>query len=114
VDRIGLPAQLSAAANNEEVAPPFERLTSVASTSYTNGRAEDRTRPSTSSWPGSASADDPDLCLFAERLINLARVHGKAGAADEVERRFGGDRAEEDGSVTAEDFEPPRPDEPGQ
>ncbi|MDH6217160.1 hypothetical protein [Streptomyces pseudovenezuelae] len=130
VDRIGLLARLSAAANNDEVAPPFEHLIPVSSASHPDGRAEgheryDWERPFDPGYPPSQngtepnpdvdsflvwfgfSADDPDVEMFAERLINLARVHGKTAAADEIKRRFVRDTADE-----GEDGEGPGPSQP--
>ncbi|MFJ5309128.1 helix-turn-helix domain-containing protein [Streptomyces sp. NPDC088350] len=113
VDRIGLLAQLSAAAKNEPVAPPFEHLVSPPRTVFADGvpdcrASADRRQPydsgdATASGNGSGeglsvdsllewfgfSVADPDADLFAERLINLASVHGKTDAVDEIRRRFG-------------------------
>ncbi|MEW2572505.1 hypothetical protein [Streptomyces sp. NPDC047070] len=118
VDRIGLLARLSAAANNENVAPVFEHLVSPpvapyaeanggrhASTGWqwtpgsdtpasSNGAAPDSSSGSLDSldsflaWFGFAPGD-PDLVLFAERLTNLARAHDKSNVVDELRRRFG-------------------------
>ncbi|WLW56497.1 hypothetical protein [Streptomyces sp. YU58] len=117
VDRIGLLAQLSAAANNDEVAPQFAHLVSGPGTAYTNGAApehaqhdwqqpfdpghppsENGTKPDPSldtflAWFG-FSSDDPDVVLFTERLAHLARAHGKSAVADEIRRRFGDDHPE--------------------
>ncbi|WP_234048520.1 hypothetical protein [Streptomyces liliifuscus] len=111
VDHIGLLAQLSAAANNESVAPVFEHLVSPPTAPYADVRAGHHSPPeweqppdwgaATSSkgagpdtsldsflaWFGFAPAD-PDLDLFAERLIHLAHAHGKSDIVDELRRRF--------------------------
>jgi len=137
VDRIGLLAQLSAAANNDEVAPPFEHLVSVPNTPYTDGVAHGHepydwqqpfdpgtppsgngTKPDPSvdsflAWFG-FSPDDPDVDLFAERLVNLARAHGKSTVVEEFLRRFGDARAHQGEGDTAEHPEPPQPGEPAQ
>lgn len=137
VDRIGLLAQLSAAANNDEVPPPFEHLVSVPSSFYGNGATQeheqidwqqpfDAGRPSSGNGAGpdpfidsfltwfGFSPDDPDLDLFAERLANLVRVHGKSTAAEELKRRFGVARTDQREGDGENRPEPPRPDEPGQ
>ncbi|MDO0931552.1 hypothetical protein QQY66_07645 [Streptomyces sp. DG2A-72] len=57
------------------------------------------------------SADDPDLNLFGERLTNLARVHGKTDAVDELRRRFAGG-SEGDPEEGPDDVAPPALDEP--
>ncbi|CAM5418579.1 hypothetical protein [Streptomyces purpurascens] len=135
VDRIGLLAQLSAAANNDSVSPTFEHLVSAPSVSlahnataghtppgsqqgrvFTNPPSGNSTEPdpfldSLLPWFG-FTADDPDLDLFAQRLSDLAQAHGKTSAADEIKRRFhrnGADQKRGDGDDL---FEPPEPDEP--
>ncbi|MFI6341156.1 hypothetical protein [Streptomyces sp. NPDC050535] len=119
VDRIGMLARLSAAANNEGVAPVFEHLVSPPSEPYAENHVGHRppseweetqditgaasnkgTDPAPSldaflAWFG-FSPSDPDLELFAGRLIKLARVHGKSEVADELGRRFGQERADAD------------------
>ncbi|NEB05211.1 hypothetical protein [Streptomyces sp. SID13726] len=134
VDRIGLLARLSAAANNDEVAPPFEHLVSVPSAPHMNGAARghepydwqqafgpghtpagngSEPEPSVDSlltWFG-FSADDPDVVLFAERLVGLARVHGKSAAADEIRRRFAVDHADENEGDGPERPQSPEPDD---
>ncbi|MFI1727176.1 hypothetical protein [Streptomyces sp. NPDC020489] len=135
VDRIGLLAQLSAAANNDEVAPPFEHLvTTVPGPSYTDGAAWEPRHPdwqqtfepgrpspgngatpapsvdSFLAWFGFAP-DDPDIDLFAGRLTNLARAHGKSEVAEELSRRFDGasvDQGDDEGVPPG----PPPPDQP--
>ncbi|MFJ9630580.1 hypothetical protein ACIRU8_23020 [Streptomyces sp. NPDC101175] len=118
VDRIGLLAQLSAAAKNETVAPPFEHLVSPPSTVFEDGGSTDgwesaeRSRPYEAGTPASEngsgsglsvdsllewfgfSTADPDVSLFADRLIHLASVHGKTDAVDEIRRRFDHDPTE--------------------
>ncbi|MFE6365368.1 hypothetical protein ACFVP3_35900 [Streptomyces sp. NPDC057806] len=112
VDRIGLLAQLSAAANNERVAQPFDHLVTVPRETPAHGTADgpgarawqepsglgppisgtgadvDGSLDSLLTWFGFA-ADDPDVHLFAQRLLTLAVAHGKSGAADEIKHRFG-------------------------
>lgn len=118
VDRIGLLAQLSAAAKNEPVAPPFEHFVSPPRTVYADGTPDDREpadwqqpydmgdAPASDNGSGDGlsvdsllewfgfSVTDPDVDLFAERLIHLASVHGKTGAVDEIRHRFGHDPEE--------------------
>ncbi|MFE0106007.1 hypothetical protein [Streptomyces sp. NPDC059009] len=117
VDRIGLLARLSAAANNEDVSPPFEHLVPpppFATAAADRLEAEQPFSPDESrlnfddaftkeSGPPASSAldaflewfgfspDDPELDLFAERLINIAQAHGKTDIAEEIRRRFGPD-----------------------
>ncbi|AZS88422.1 hypothetical protein ELQ87_32420 [Streptomyces griseoviridis] len=118
VDRIGVLARLSAAARNEEVPPPFDRLTSTPGIPYPDeeeylwhrpfsaGRvpsppAEDTvtdpypTFDSVLAWFG-FSDDDADVQLFSERVAKLAEVHGRSEAADAIKSRFGGPGPEED------------------
>ncbi|MGW6014480.1 hypothetical protein [Streptomyces sp. NPDC055210] len=139
VDRIGLLAQLSAAANNENVAPVFEHLVSPPVAPYaeadggphappgwqwtpgsgtpasSNGAAPDASSGSSESldsfltWFGFAPAD-PDLDLFAERLMNLARAHDKSDVVDELRRRFGPAQPPEDDEEAGDT--PPAPEEP--
>ncbi|MFE0175529.1 hypothetical protein ACFWZ2_24730 [Streptomyces sp. NPDC059002] len=113
VDRIGLLARLSAAANNERVAPAFEHLVTPTMPAFVSSvqeggyrstptwepspdiglsalpddEAQDSPLDSLLSWFG-FSADDEDLELFAKRFIDLARAHGKTDVIDEVRRRF--------------------------
>ncbi|MER7225376.1 hypothetical protein [Streptomyces rubradiris] len=96
VDRIGVFAQLSAAARNESVAPQFEHM--VYRPGDRSAEAEPGETPLTPDDPvgtGSAdeteppfpadsvlacfgiSPDDPDRDLFATRLADVARAHGK-------------------------------------
>ncbi|CAL9319607.1 hypothetical protein SUDANB180_01596 [Streptomyces sp. enrichment culture] len=96
VDRIGVFAQLSAAARNESVAPQFEHL--VYRPGDRSDEAEPGETPLTPNDPvGTESAeeaeppfpadsvlacfgispDDPDRDLFATRLADVARAHGK-------------------------------------
>lgn len=114
VDRIGLLARLSAAANNEKVAPAFEHLVTPPAPVYADHgpEAEHRTPPGSSPPPGPDSStagsawapgpsldsllswfgfspDDPDIELFVERLVDVARVHGKTDVIEEIRRRFG-------------------------
>ncbi|WP_404194943.1 hypothetical protein [Streptomyces tauricus] len=145
VDRIGLLAQLSAAANNDTVAPVFEHLVSPPATPYaegdggphappgrpwapgpdtspsSNGAAPESSSGSFDSldsflvWFGFAPAD-PDLDLFAERLIELARAHDKSNVVDELRRRFTPAQPavddEEAGDATGAPQEPPPEPEP--
>ncbi|GAB2854191.1 hypothetical protein GCM10027074_21410 [Streptomyces deserti] len=136
VDRIGLLAQLSAVANNETVAPQFEHLLSPPRTWDSDGAPDGRATPewpeeydlgdvpsangtepnrsvdSLLAWFG-FSADDPDLDLFAQRLIQVAQVHGKAEAVEEIRRRFGHGRAERGDADRADEPARPQDDEPG-
>ncbi len=51
------------------------------------------------------SADDPYLVLFAQRLTEVARAHGKTEVVDELRRRFVSQEADEapvDGDTTPE------------
>ncbi|MEV0911101.1 hypothetical protein [Streptomyces hokutonensis] len=132
VDRIGLLAQLSAAAKNEPVAPPFEHLVSPPRTVFAdspqsadwqqpydigdatasdNGSGDGLSVDSLLEWFG-FSATDPDVDLFAERLIHLASVHGKTDAVDEIRRRFGHDPAEQGDDDGVGDSAPPPGDDP--
>ncbi|ATL26276.1 hypothetical protein [Streptomyces formicae] len=122
VDRIGLLARLSAAANNERVAPAFEHLAAPTMPAFAASASEGGPR-STPTWEPLGfsalpddeaadearespldsllawfgfSADDEDLELFAERVIDLARAHGKADVIDEVKRRFQPTRPDSD------------------
>ncbi|CAM5479772.1 hypothetical protein [Streptomyces fumanus] len=110
VDRIGLLARLSAAANNEEVAPPFAHLApqAAAGGGTVNGHAfpywqrpHEPTTPvpdadpvpdlsvdTLLAWFGVSPAD-PDFDLFAERLLKLAETHGAAKLTEELRQRFG-------------------------
>lgn len=126
VDRIGVLARLSAAANNETVATVFEHLVSPPAELYpdhhvghlpppeweqaqdigaasSNGAGSAPSLDTFLAWFGFSPAD-PDLELFAERLINLARAHGKSEVADELGRRFDQARADTDdvGEATSE------------
>ncbi|WP_369032037.1 hypothetical protein [Streptomyces adonidis] len=128
VDRIGLLAQLSAAANNESIAPPFQPLVASAA-AFVNGGPDPDHEPPPDWLPpyrtdGSASgngsqpylsfdsflewfgfsADDPDLDLFAQRLANVARAHGKTEVVDKLRHRFGPEQTDED--PEDEDTEP--------
>ncbi|MFD6435476.1 hypothetical protein [Streptomyces venezuelae] len=113
VDRIGLLARLSAAANNERVAPAFEHLLQPTTPSFA-AAAPDGGTHSTATWepesdtswsalpddeaPDSPldsllswfgfSDDDEELELFTQRFINLARAHGKEEVVADVRRRF--------------------------
>ncbi|MFD9793078.1 hypothetical protein ACFWXK_19225 [Streptomyces sp. NPDC059070] len=107
VDRIGVLARLTAAANNEEVAPEFQHLLPPPPGAL-HGTAEQ-----TSTAPGPApeepfspeaadaeadvpvadllgwfgfGPDDPDLLLFAERLADIADKHGRPQAAEAIKR----------------------------
>ncbi|GAA2736911.1 hypothetical protein [Streptomyces nogalater] len=96
VDRIGVFAQLSAAARNESVAPQFEHMVYQPRDRSAEGEPGDT--PLTSNDPVGAetgdeaeppfptdsvlacfgiSPDDPDRDLFAARLADVARAHGK-------------------------------------
>ncbi|MEV6486748.1 hypothetical protein [Streptomyces sp. NPDC051576] len=135
VDRIGLLAQLSAAAKNETVAPPFEHLVPprivFADGSTDEQEPADQHRPygmgdtaasdngsgnglsvdSLLEWFGFSTAD-PDVDLFAERLMHLASVHGKTDAVDEIRRRFVHDPTEPGDDDTVDGAAPPPGDEP--
>ncbi|MFJ6741738.1 hypothetical protein ACIQOU_22930 [Streptomyces sp. NPDC091279] len=130
VNRIGLLAQLSAAANNEEVSPPFDHLTSTPNVPYpaddgyawdrpfdagyppsTNGTGTNPDLDSFLAWFGFRD-DDPDVDLFTERLVTLADAHGKHEAAEKIKSRFGD--TEEDGRSEGLGDEPAPPDAPGQ
>ncbi|MFI6684385.1 hypothetical protein [Streptomyces sp. NPDC050485] len=109
VDRIGVLARLTAAANNDEVAPQFQHLVPARvppqsdlpaggplgseSTPDTDGEAPaaepDRRLDEVIAWFGFSPAD-PDLSLFAKRLAQVAEAHGKAEAASEIKNRFDG------------------------
>ncbi|QIB46922.1 hypothetical protein [Streptomyces aureoverticillatus] len=134
VDRIGLLARLSAAANNDTVAPPFEHL--VPTPPYASDPTGDGQCQPTSDWDETSllfdstngqeqgqdaadtdsldsflswfgfSPDDPELELFAERLMNIARAHGKTDIVEEIRRRFGHsepDGTDEDGTTNPPD-----------
>ncbi|MFD7895024.1 hypothetical protein [Streptomyces sp. NPDC059743] len=116
VDRIGLLASLSAAANNDAIAPTFQHLVAPPAdhmfapagggpeSAYDPGyKAEDAEavgtgEPSQPSGPESTvdsllewigfGPDDMDLALFAERLAQIAQLHGKTAAADKIRKRF--------------------------
>lgn len=133
VDRIGLLARLSAAANNDTVAPPFEHLVTPSVSPYAADPVEPGGTQTSSGWddPSMAfgaesfcasegmdsfdavlswfgfSPDDPDLDIFAERLINLARAHGKDDIADDIRRRFRHDDPNEPGEGTTASTDPP-------
>ncbi|MER6716093.1 phage holin family protein [Streptomyces sp. NPDC000877] len=135
VDRIGLLAQLSAAANNDSVSPIFEHLTPSPSvllddgptnghvppgdqqaSAFTgqpsaNGAGPDVPFDSLLTWFG-FSAEDPDLDLFVQRLSDLAQAHGKTAVADEIKRRFHREEAERERGDESEAFGPPEQDEP--
>ncbi|MFF3754358.1 hypothetical protein ACFYYH_28575 [Streptomyces sp. NPDC002018] len=121
VDRIGLLASLSAAANNDTVAPTFQHLVTTppfASMDPQEAReandprdaeGADQSEPSWACGPDPSldallawfefGADDVDLALFAERLAQLAQIHGKTTAADKIRSRFdplGSDNAPEE------------------
>ncbi|WJV50054.1 hypothetical protein [Streptomyces flavofungini] len=116
VDRIGLLTRLSAAANNDTVESPFEHLMSPYAPA--DGPGEQRfisrhqrdsmpyiddgegATPADSdsldtflAWVGFAS-DDPEVDIFAQRLLNLARIHGKDHVVDALRRRLGHDEPE--------------------
>ncbi|MFG3104155.1 hypothetical protein ACGFZL_27070 [Streptomyces sp. NPDC048182] len=102
VERIGMLAQLSAAARNEPVAPLFEHL-AYPQDSPVSGSGEGHETGTGSegpdagqdgpafeplfatdtllSWFGVAP-DDPDRDLFATRLADVARAHGKTHAEE--------------------------------
>ncbi|MFE9609430.1 hypothetical protein [Streptomyces sp. NPDC006012] len=130
VGRIGMLAQLSAAANNETVAPPFEHLVAPPWGEITDadqgfpaggphrqpylsepppgtGSASDDAVDSFLAWFG-FSADDPDVTLFTERLAKLAAAHGKSEMVDALQRRFAFDQPEpeDDEPPQGEDFTP--------
>jgi hypothetical protein len=130
VERIGLLARLSAAANNEEVAPPFAHLGPQPQASPGNGavnghvlqewqRPYEPSAPVTDgnpipdlsvdallAWFGVSPAG-PDFDLFAERLLKLAETHGAAELAEELRRRFGSRPTRPDDPSGAGESEPP-------
>lgn len=128
VERIGMLAQLSAAANNDTVAPPFEHLIAPPWTDRAHeedassgapdwGQQDaddvpfdafpsDRGVDSFLAWFG-FSAEDPDVRLFAKRLTRLAAAHGKTDVVDALRHRFAPDPPEHG------DTEPPRSAEQG-
>ncbi|MHC5908680.1 hypothetical protein ACVNF4_33105 [Streptomyces sp. S6] len=102
VDRIGLFAQLSAAARNEPVAPPFDHLVAPPYDDREEHRYDpprpfgpeaDGVTPEVSvddalAWFGVRS-DDQDFALFLERLRKIADLHGRTDASDALRRRLG-------------------------
>ncbi|MEX3106812.1 MULTISPECIES: hypothetical protein [unclassified Streptomyces] len=110
VDRIGLFAQLSAAARNEAVAPPFDHLVEPPHherdeygyeaprpfAPEAEGTAGELSVDDVLAWFG-VHPGDPDLDLFAARLLKAADLHGRTDAADALRRRIG------DGNPPGED-----------
>lgn len=109
VDRIGALAQLTAAANNSEVAPQFRHLVPPPPQTPLGASEQASADPGTEepfaaeeagteaevpvadllSWFG-FGPDDPDLLLFAERLAVAAEKHGRTEAADAIKRHVEG------------------------
>ncbi|MEU2953539.1 hypothetical protein [Streptomyces xanthochromogenes] len=108
VDRIGVLARLTAAANNDEVAPEFRHLVPPPVLPpepdvCAQGPLVSETAPDRSEEPsGKANClddviawfgfgpDDPDLALFGKRLLQVAEGHNKTEAAGEIKARFEG------------------------
>ncbi|MGW2057858.1 hypothetical protein ACWCOZ_28770 [Streptomyces sp. NPDC001840] len=102
VDRIGLLASLSAAANNDTVAPTFQHLVGTPyDPEYDDPGYMETTdvgEPSQPSGPEPSletllewigfGPHDTDLDLFAERLAHIAGLHGKTAAAEKIRSRF--------------------------
>lgn len=125
VDRIGVLARLTAAANNEEVAPQFQHLfppqpqadpvaaeqpsadadSAEPFTSEASGTGSEVPVDDLLSWFG-FGPEDPDLLLFAERLADVAEKHGKSEAAEAIKRRVGEPEAQ-DQEPDAPSNEPP-------
>ncbi|MGW2819093.1 hypothetical protein [Streptomyces sp. NPDC001415] len=118
VDRIGVLARLTAAANNDEVAPEFQHLVPTPAPPQPDFDREGPLGPETAqereeeppeAEPGHRLDDviawfgfgphDPDLALFAEHLVKVAEAHGKTEAAAEIKYRFDG-RMPEDPAET--------------
>ncbi|MEU8963483.1 hypothetical protein AB0C89_17495 [Streptomyces sp. NPDC048491] len=108
VDRIGVLARLTAAANNDEVAPEFQHLVPSPSLppepdlgaqapvgpEASADRGEEapgtgRRLDDVIAWFG-FGPDDPDLALFGTRLLQVAEAHSKTEAAGEIKARFDG------------------------
>ncbi|MDT0344416.1 hypothetical protein [Streptomyces litchfieldiae] len=117
VERIGLLAQLSAAANNSEVAEPFRELlysmVPEQATEY-EPRLDEPPEPSTERaaealmrWLG-LGRDDPQMRLLADRFAVDLRAAGKKEEAEEFSRLF----AFPDDSPADEEGDPSRPDPP--
>ncbi|MEW2528695.1 hypothetical protein [Streptomyces sp. NPDC047071] len=123
VDRIGLLARLSAAANNDVVAPPFEHLVRLpppvvepiepdseqqsptgwadASIPYGVDTSHGSTDTGTDTVDAflqwfDISPDAPERDMFVQRLINLARAHDRPDVIDDIRRRFGSAEPDED------------------
>ncbi|RYJ20918.1 hypothetical protein CU044_7044 [Streptomyces sp. L-9-10] len=129
VDRIGLLASLSAAAHNDTIDPTFQHLAAPwfseatsppanddPAATYDQGYAEapdgagplddSDAEPSVDTlleWLGFDS-EDMDVTLFAERLAELAGLHGKTEAAQWIRARFD-DRAPENAEEDPEQDE---------
>ncbi|WP_329828416.1 hypothetical protein [Streptomyces sp. JV176] len=126
VDRIGLLASLSAAANNDSVVPTFQHLVPPApfeprarqaadEPAATRDQRTDATGTFEPSWSPAPDAsvdsllewlgfglDDTDVALFSERLAQIAQIHGKTQAAERIRARFDPPETDE----PAEDPEP--------
>ncbi|GAA2114913.1 hypothetical protein [Streptomyces synnematoformans] len=97
VERIGLLAQLSAAANNSEVAPPFRDLlyapepeASHAPEHEPEGPAvppEERVAEQVMRWLG-FNGDDPEMVHLAARVAQGVRAMGREEEADRFLRLF--------------------------
>ncbi|KOU52881.1 hypothetical protein [Streptomyces sp. WM6378] len=119
VDRIGVLARLTAAANNDEVAPEFRHLVPPPPVPPQQDfdeesplgpeTAQERHEEPPEASPGHRLDDviawfgfgphDPDLALFAEHLVQVAEAHGKSEAAARIKYRFDG-RMPEDPAET--------------
>ncbi|WP_258534626.1 hypothetical protein [Streptomyces sp. PT12] len=97
VERIGLLAQLSAAANNSEVAPPFRELLDRMPEEQAvergplpeepPGRAAEVAAEALMRWLGLAR-DDPDMRLIADRLADDLRATGRKEEGDDLSHLF--------------------------
>ncbi|MDB4898027.1 MAG: hypothetical protein JWN15_4289 [Firmicutes bacterium] len=115
VERIGLLAQLSAAAHNHEVPPPFRHLVPSATPPPSpenadspqshlhrtlhangfqdtdavlkNGTAAQEALDGLMRWLG-LGPDAPEIPLLADRLARVIKAAGKDKEADEIRQRF--------------------------
>ncbi|WP_258563652.1 hypothetical protein [Streptomyces phytophilus] len=126
VERIGLLAQLSAAANNSEVAPPFRDLLyapepepapEYGQPEYDGGPGEAVVPPEqefvemTADWLG-LTGQDPEMALMVARMAEAMEASGKKREAGDLRRFFG---LPEDPPPAADDepADPAPPDEAG-
>ena len=102
VEDIGLLAQLSSAANNQMVAPPFEHL--VPHPRREEAPTADYGDCAAGPWPTQEASvaeileaflqasgipeDDPERVLFARRVAGIADAHGRPEVADELVEYF--------------------------